>query len=60
MTRRKEAYLNKKMSQFKLITIQECEFDEQYRKSEYAELLKVVEGEIDAIFIPPREFYTGG
>jgi len=60
MTRRKEAYLSKKMSKFKLVTIQECEFDEQIKKAEYVELLKVVDSEIDAIFIPPRDFYTGG
>jgi len=62
MTNRREHYIKKQLPQYKLLTIQECEFEKQYTDSgsDFNEMLKEVEDEIATTFIQPRCFYFGG
>ncbi len=50
------------MTGFKIVTIQECEFENQIKDGceDYKNKLAAVKEEVETTFIPPRDFYTGG
>jgi len=60
MTKRKEIFLKKKFPDYKLITMQECDFDEMFKEDNYKEMLITINKEISTTFISPRSFYFGG
>ena len=60
MTKRREIFIQKKFPNYKFVTIQECQFDKDFKGSSFSELLNEVNEEIATTFIHPRSFYFGG
>jgi hypothetical protein len=60
MTRRREMALKDFDRRLKIVTINECQFDELYEKCDNKALKEEIELEIETTFMDPRSFYFGG
>jgi DNA polymerase type B, organellar and viral len=60
LTKRREIEIKRLRKGIKLITINECQFDEQFSDLETKTVMEEILKEVETTFIDPRSFYFGG